>query len=215
MSERKRLTIIGTKEFSEQIIGFAVKNGEFEFVGYFDDLVETGTIINGKPVLGKVKDAICLYKDGAFDYIFEGIGYTRFDLREFYYNMLKGKVPFANIIMPGAYVSNKAKLGEGIFIGYGSSIDDGCIVGNNVFIHGYSIIGHDNRIGDNSYLSGRINTAGFVNIGKNNFIGICVCIADHISICDNVWIGLGCIIAKNVKESGKYLSPAAKLYKIE
>ena len=211
----KKLALIGTKEFSEQIIAFAVKTGEFEFVGYFDDLVEKGTIINGKPVLGKVEEAIDIYKQGVFDYIFEGIGYTRFDLREYYYNMLKGKVPFANIIMPGAYVSDKAKIGEGVFIGYGSSIDDDCIIGNNVFIHGYSIIAHNNSIGDHTYLSGRINTAGFVTIGKSNFIGICVCIADQITTCDNVWIGLGCIVAKNIKTPGKYMSPSAKLYMID
>ena len=58
----KRLTLIGTKEFSEQIVTFANRTGEFEFVGYFDDLVEKGTVINGKPVLGKVEDAIQLYK---------------------------------------------------------------------------------------------------------------------------------------------------------
>ena len=83
----KKLALIGTKEFSEQIIAFAQRTGEFEFVGYFDDLVEKGTIVNGKPVFGKVEEAIELYKQGAFDCIFEGIGYTRFDLREYYYNL--------------------------------------------------------------------------------------------------------------------------------
>ena len=53
----KRLALIGTKEFSEQIIFFARRTGEFDFVGYFDDLVEKGTIINGYPVLGKVEEA--------------------------------------------------------------------------------------------------------------------------------------------------------------
>ena len=211
----KRLALIGTKEFAQQIIGFASKTGEFEFVGYFDDLAGKGTMINDKPVLGKVEEAIDLFNQGLFDCIFVGIGYTRFDLRENYYEMLKGKVPFANIIMPGAYVSNKTEIGEGVFVGYGSSIDDGCVIGNNVFIHGYTILAHDNCIGNHSYLSGRINTAGFVNIGKNCFVGICVCIADHVTICDKVWIGLGCIVAKSIKESGKFMSPAAKLYKIE
>ncbi len=211
----KRLTLIGTKEFSEQIIDFAINTGEFEFVGYFDDLVETGTIINGKPVLGNVEDAIELYKNDVFDCIFEGIGYTRFDLRESYYKLLKGKVPFANIIMPSAKIASKAILGEGIFIGGSSFIGDNTIIEDNVFIHGLSVIGHDNHIGAHSYLSGRCDTAGFCSIGKRCFVGIKTCFSDHISISDDVWIGLGCIVAKNLKEPGKYMSPAAKLYKIE
>ena len=122
----KKLALIGTKEFSEQIASFANKTGEYEFVGYFDDLVERGTIINGKPVLGKVEDAIEIYKKGLIDCIFEGIGYTRFDLREYYYNLLQGKVPFANIIMPSANIASDVKLGEGVFVGGGTLIDKGC-----------------------------------------------------------------------------------------
>ena len=211
----KRLTLIGTKEFSEQIITFANKTGEYEFVGYFDDLVDKGTIINGKPVLGKVEEAIDLYKKGIFDCIFEGVGYTRFDLREHYYSILKGKVPFANIILPSVSIGKDVELGEGIYIGGNSSIGDNTIIEDNVFIHGDSNLAHDNLIGAHSYISGRFNTAGFCSIGKRNFIGICVLMADHIRLTDDVWIGLGCIVAKNIKEPGKYMSPSAKLYKID
>lgn len=215
MSEKKRLTIIGTKEFSDQILGFANKTGNFEFVGYFDDLVEKGTIINGKPVLGKAEDAVSLFEQRVFDCIFIGIGYTRFDLREHYYNLLKGKVPFANIIMQNVTLEENVSIGEGIYIGRDCYICEGTKIEDNVFIHGGCIIAHDNRIGMHSYLSGRIDTAGFCEIGKRNFIGIRVLFADHVKTCSDVWIGLACVVGKNIKESGKYMSPAAKLYKIE
>ena len=39
--------------------------------------------------------------------------------------------------------------------------------------------------------------------------------ADHIKLTNDVWIGLGCIVTKDIKEPGKYMSPSAKLYKIE
>lgn len=211
----KKLALIGTKEFSEQIITFANETGEFEFIGYFDDLVEKGSIINGKPVLGKVEEAISLYKDGVFDYIFEGIGYTRFDLREFYYNMLKGKVPFANIISPAAKIGLNVTIGEGVYVGPNASIGMNSVIGDNVFLHGGTRLGHDNQIGSHSYFSGRIDTAGFCTIGKRCFVGICVCMADHLSVCDDVWIGLGCIVAKNIKKPGKYVSPSVKLIMIE
>jgi len=215
MCEKTRLSIIGTKEFSDQIIRYAKQTGEFEFVGYFDDLIEKGTIINGKPVFGKVEEAVGLYQEGVFDAIFIGIGYTRFDLREMYYNMLKGKVPFANIIMPTAKIGDNVQLGEGIFIGRESHIGCGSVIEDNVFVHGSTVVAHNNHIGSHTYISGRLNTAGFCSIGQRNFIGICVIIADHICITDDVWIGLGCIVAKDIKEKGKYMSPAAKLYKIE
>lgn len=202
----KRLTLIGTKEFSEQIITFANRTGEFEFVGYFDDLVEKGTIINGKPVLGKVEEAIELYKQGTFDCIFEGIGYTRFDLREYYYNMLKNKVPFANIIMPRVTIEENVILGEGLFIGEDSIIEQNTIIEDNVFIHRGCFFAHDNKICKHTYIAGRVDTAGFCEIGEKNFVGVRTLFSDDIRTCSNVWIGLGCIVVKDITSPGKYMS---------
>lgn len=210
----KKLAIIGTKEFAFQIKEYATRTGEFEVVGFLDDLVQPGIIINGLPVLGKVDDAECLYEKRDFDCIFIAIGYTRFDLREFYFNKLKGKVPFANIISKSVWVGNNVSIGEGIYIGGDSVIDSNTIIEDNVFIHGGTCIGHDNMVGAHTYISGRFNTAGFVKLGKRNFYGICSVISDHVTICDDVWIGLGCIIIKSIKESGKYMVNP-KLLKIE
>lgn len=211
----KRLTLIGTKEFSEQIISFANRTGEYEFVGFFDDLVEKGTIINGKPVLGKVEEAIKLYKQGVFDCIFEGIGYTRFDLREFYYNILKGKVPFANIIDPTAELGRDVKLGEGIYVGRNAIIDDETIIEDNVFIHRNNMVGHNSIVHKHSYLSGLDHMAGFCEIGSRSFIGLSVCVADHVKISDDVWVGIGCVVAKNLKKPGKYLTDSMILTRLD
>lgn len=211
----KRLTLIGTKEFSEQIIAYANRTGEFEFVGYFDDLAQIGSIINGKPVLGKVKDAVELYKQGVFDCIFEGIGYTRFDLREYYYNLLKGKVPFANIIMPQVIFEENVTIGEGIFIGEDSVIGQNTIIEDNVFIHSRTFFAHDNKVGKHSYLAGRVDTAGFCEIGERNFIGVRSLFSDHIKTCADVWVGIGCIVVKDILAPGKYMTRSVTLLKVE
>ena len=211
----KKLALIGTKEFSDQIIHFAERTGEFEFVGYFDDLVEKGTIINGYSVLGKVEESIQLYNDGVFDCIFEGIGYTRFDLREFYYKMLKGLVPFANIIMPRVEIEENVTLGEGVFIGEDSVIGQNSIIDDNVFIHRGTFLAHDNRVCRHSYLAGRIDTAGFCEIGERNFVGVRALFSDNIKTCDDVWIGIGCIVAKDIETPGKYMTRSVALLKVE
>lgn len=210
----KKLAIIGTKEFSYQIVSYANKTGEFDFIGYFDDLAEKGAIINGMPVLGKVDEAVGLYQKGVFDYIFEGIGYTRFDLREYYYNLLKGKVPFANIISPSATIGKDVDLGEGIFIGDNTFIDDNTIIDDNVFIHVGSTLGHNNHIGRHTYISGRFDTCGNVSVGKRCFIGVRCLVSDHVSICDDSWIGIGSVILKDISEPGKYM-PMSRLIRIE
>lgn len=211
----KRLALIGSKEFADQIQCFAEKTGEFVVIGFFDDFEPKGKIIRSLPILGKINEIEEIYKTGVFDYIFLAAGYNNFKFREDVFDGLYGKVPFANIIMPTAQIAPDVKLGEGVFVGGGTIIDKGCEIGNNVFIHGLSIIGHENNVGSHTYFSGRFNSAGFATIGKRCFFGICTCVSDHITICDDVWIGLACVVAKNIKEPGKYMSTAAKLYKIE
>lgn len=96
-----------------------------------------------------------------------------------------------------------------LYIGTDTVIED------IVFIHGKSDVGHNNSIGVHYYISGRFNSAAYRIIGKRNFIGVCVIMADHISITDYIWVGLRRIEAKDIERSEKYMSLAAKLYKIE
>lgn len=211
----KKLAIIGTKEFAEQITDFAIETGQFEVVGYYDNIEPKGNVVNGRPVLGAVADAVDGFKVGVFDEIFIGVGYTRFDLREAFYNELKGHVPFANIIMPSAEVSPSAKLGEGNYVGPHTTIAAHTVVKNNVFIHGNCLIGHDSHLKSHSYFSGRDFMAGFCEVGERVFVGLSVCIADHMTVTDDVWIGIGSIVAKDLTSPGKYMSPSVRLVKVE
>lgn len=211
----KKLAIIGTKEFAEQITDFAIQTGEFEVVGYYDNIELKGNVVNGRPVFGTVADAIKDHQNKVFDEIFIGVGYTRFDLREQFYSQLKGKVPFANIINTTAEVSPSARLGEGVYVGPHTTIAANTIVENNVFVHGHCLLGHDCHIHSHTYFSGRDYMAGFCNIGSKVFIGLSVCVADHISITDDVWVGIGSIVAKDLTQSGKYMSASTRLVRVE
>lgn len=211
----KKLAIIGTKDFASQIREYACRAGGFEFIGYLDNIEPVGNMIEGFPVLGSVDDAIKLKEDGVIDCVFIAVGYTRFDLRESFFTLLRGRVPFANIVDKSVKKGKNVIIGEGVYIGPDTELGDNTIVGNNVFVHGGTVIGHDNIICDHTYISGRFDSAGFCKIGARNFIGIRVILSDHITICDDVWVGLGCVVAKDINKPGKYMSSAAKLYKIE
>lgn len=211
----KKLALIGSKEFAQQIRCFVEEMEDLVVVGYFDDYAEVGTIVCGLPILGHTDHIIDVFEAHLFDCLFIAVGYSSFQFRESIFLKHQGIIPFVNIISPSAVISSTASLGEGVFIGPDSLIGDHVIIHDNVFIHGSSCIGHDNVIGDHTYISGRFDSAGFVRIGARNFIGIRVMFSDHVTVCDDVWIGLGCIVAKDIKEAGKYMSPAAKLYKIE
>ena len=210
----KRLALIGSKEFAQQIRHFAEYAGGFETIGYFDDYMHPGEMVNGLPILGHYEDIEDEYKRGRFDEIFLAAGYNNFQFRESAFTRLKGKVPFATIIDPSAEICRGVKLGEGVYVGRNTIVDDCAIVDDNVFIHRNCLIGHDSHIHSHSYISGLDHMAGFCDIGARNFIGLSVCIADHISTCEDVWVGIGCIVAKKIRKPGKYMTESVLLTKI-
>lgn len=211
----KKLALIGSRDFAHQIRQFAEETGNFYLIGYFDDFRIPGELEDGLPVLGKIEDVEALYYRGEFDCLFFAAGYNNYQFRNSVFDKFKGKIPFANIIMPTAVVENDVLLGEGIYIGPRTYIGHSCVIEDNVFIHGDSSIGHDSKIQAHTYLSGRNFIAGFVHIGKRNFVGLAVAISDHICTANDVWIGIGCVVCKDLTKKGKYMSSAAKLYQID
>ena len=153
-------------------------------------------------------------RKACYDCLFLAAGYNNFQFRETAFNKLKGKVPFATIIDPTAELGHGVKLGEGVYVGRNAIIDDEAVIEDNVFIHRNNMVGHNSLVESHSYLSGLDHMAGYCHIGKRVFIGLSVCIADKISICDDVWIGIGCVVAKNIKKPGKYMTESVILTKI-
>ena len=59
----KRLALIGSKDFAEQIQILAEETGEYKVVGYFDDFEKKGTLIRSLPILGKIEDIETEYRN--------------------------------------------------------------------------------------------------------------------------------------------------------
>lgn len=209
----KRLAIIGTGDFGEDVKLMAIKCG-YEPIGYFDDLKEKGSIMFNLPILGKTVELIKKYEEGVFDYAFIAIGYKHFEIKENVYNIIKGKIPLANIISEKAIVDPSAVLGEGILITDEAYIARESVIGDNTSITLRSIINHGVRVGKHCFFSTNVTTAGNIKIGNRCFIGVGTVISDGVTICDDVWLSPGIVVGKDIEKPGKYMSYAMKYVKI-
>lgn len=210
----KRLAIIGTREFGLQVLNYARNTGKYEVIGWIDDLEEVGHIICNLPVICNVENAVNFYEEGAFDFVFIAIGYSKMDIKQSIYNSIKGKIPLANIIAPTAIISPSAVLGEGILINDYVTIDKNTVINDDVVLLGQTLLTHDCNIGKHCYIAGNNSIAGFVTIQDNVFVGLGVSISDHVSICSNAWIGIGCVVAESISVPGKYMSRAMSLIRL-
>lgn len=200
-----KIAIIGSGDLAQQIAYYAETDQNIEIVGYFDDYLKKGKIINGRLILGGIFDIHKMYTDNVFEKLIIGIGYKHFDFREEVFDTFKEDIPFANLIHSTSYIDPSVELGEGVVVFPGNIIDKSVTIKNNVLINISCTIAHDSSIGSHSFLSPSVKIAGFVKIGKKCNIGINTTIIDNVTICDAVQTGGGTVVIKSIEKSGLYV----------
>lgn len=205
----KRLAIIGASALGRQLAHQAsIAREPFEVVGFFDDFAKVGG-----DVLGSVDASIKMYNEGAFDYLVIGIGYKAMEFRAACVKRFLGHIPFANIVLPGAFIDPSAQVEEGAVMLTGTMIDQDVKVGVNCFFSLGCSISHETIVGANSYFAPRVTVCGRCRVGENCFLGAGCVVKDGIDVVDGVTIGAGAVVVKNITESGVYVGSPARIMK--
>lgn len=206
----KRLGIIGSGNMGQLIAHYALSNDLFELAGFYDDLQDAGIEVGIGSVLGKTCQVHDQYQEGVFDEVLIAIGYNHFALRKALFEQLQGRVPFARLIHPTAYVDPSSKIAEGVVILPGCIIDRNVVVEENVFLNIGSVIAHDSSIGAHSFLAPGVKIAGFTNIGQCCFLGVGSTISSRIRLCDGSYIGAGAVVIRDIGEPDRYVGVPAR-----
>ena len=209
----KKFFIFGTKGFAKEVEFIIFDNfgngAEVIFVAADND-EDIGSTINGRYVIS--------------EYEFQKINDTKECLiavgnpviRNKIYQKLKDdkNVSFPNLIHKSAiFDSRYVQLGEGNIICPNTSITTNIKIGNFVHINLNCTIGHDTVIEDFVTCSPASNISGNVKIGQLSYLGTNCIIIEKKTIIENVTIGAGCVIVKDLLESGTYVGIPAKKIK--
>jgi sugar O-acyltransferase (sialic acid O-acetyltransferase NeuD family) len=200
-----KIAIVGSGDLARQITHYSETDLKYKVVGFFDDFLEMGSLINGKVILGDIDAVIENYKQNVFDRLVVGIGYKHLDVRARVFDRFKASIPFENIIHPTCNIDNSATIGTGTVLFPGSIIDMNVSIGDNVLLNIDCSIAHDTSIGNHTFLSPSVKIAGFCSIGNKCNLGINTTIIDNIDIVDKVQTGGGTVIIKNITKEGLYV----------
>lgn len=83
------------------------------------------------------------------------------------YDQMRRKQPK---IEKNSYISDKATIGENLYLGANAYISDGAVIGENVVIYPNSFIGDNVKIGDNTVIHPNVSIYADCQIGKNCLI---------------------------------------------
>ncbi|WP_248723506.1 acetyltransferase [Seonamhaeicola sp. ML3] len=205
----KTLAIVGAGHLGQQIAHYAITDGHYQKVVYFDDFTSKNKIGDFN-VLGKISEVSEKFKNGDFDELIIGIGYKHLNVRKKIFKTYYKKIPFATIIHSSSWIDVSAVIEEGCIIYPKCEIDQKAIIKFNSVLNLGCSIAHDSIINEHCFLSPRVAVAGFVSIEEECVLGINCTIIDNLKIAKKTQIGAGAVVTKAISRSGVFYGNPAK-----
>ncbi len=198
----KKIVIVGAGGFGrevkmliEQINQFREK---YEFIGFYDDNIKTGTFINGFQVLGNVLELL------EIDYNLEVvISIADPKIKKKIYDILKFNkfIKFPTLVHPNVLIGkDNVSIGYGCVICASSIITVNIEIGNFVILNLGCTVGHDTNIGDYSSFMPFVNISGEVIIENSVYVGTGAKIINLLTIGNSTIVGAGAVVSKSLPE---------------
>lgn len=167
----------------------------YELLGFFDDNLEKGKIINGIPILGTISTI------NQIDYNLNlalGIGNPQHK-EQIVLNIKNNKVKYPSLIHPSVIVS-----ADNVIFGKGNVICAGNILTCNIRLKDFvtlnlsCTIGHDTVISNFCSFMPAVNISGEVYVKEKVYVGTGTKIINRLNIGENTIIGAGALVSKSL-----------------
>ena len=196
----KNIAIFGAGGFGREVKTIIDKiNNEnpntYNFLGFYDDGFEKGTIVNGYPILGGIDE---LNNENNPLSLVISIGDPKIKLK-IINSIQNPNIDFPTIIHPNASISNDyVEIGEGSIICEGTIITCNIKIGKFVILNLMCTVGHDTIIDDYCAFMPSVNISGEVHIHNAVYVGTGAKIINLLEIGENTIIGAGAVVSKSI-----------------
>jgi acetyltransferase EpsM len=207
--ERRKLLILGTHEFAEEVVDIVVEGGDYEVTGFVENLDRTRCelTIAGLPVywiddinaMAETHAAVC------------AIGTTK----RFRYTAEVEQLGFQFVTVkhPSAQIFPSAQVGPGCIINAGVIAAAHVVLGSHVILNRGVMIGHHTQLGSHVTVNPGVNIAGRVEIGDQTYIGMSATILNDLRIGRETTIGAGSVVTRDVPANVLVLGYPASIAK--
>ena len=203
---KEKIILIGGGGHCKSCIDIIEQEGRFTIAGIVDMPEKKHQTVLGYPIIGTDADLAELIN--AFRNVLITLGQIISPTRriELFSDLKKMGAQFPVIQSPLAYVSPRARVGEGTIIMHQALVNAGASVGANCIINTNALVEHDAVIEDHCHISTGAVVNGGVKIGSGSFFGSNAVCKEYIEIGKNAIIGCGAIIVKNIPKTLKPFS---------
>ena len=185
--------------------------GEWEVAGILDeDEKKSGTEVLGVKVFslkGGVAEAAKRLDCGRVA-IAIGDNYARFKK----FQQVRGAgLRAVNVVHPSAHVSRFVKMGEGVVILAGVTINPGTTIEDNVCVNTSASVDHDNHLERSCHIFPNATLTGGVRIKEFAYVGSGAVIAPNLTVEKYSYVGAGAVVLADVAEGTVVFEVPAKV----
>jgi acetyltransferase EpsM len=194
----KRVLVWGAGGHGKVIVDALMAGGEWEVAGILDeDEKKSGSEVLGVKVFsleGGVAEAARRLDCGRVA-VAIGDNYARFDK----FQQLQGAgLTAVNVVHPSAHLSRFVKMGEGVTILAGATINPGTTIEDNVCVNTSASVDHDNYLERSCHIFPNATLTGGVLIQEFAYVGTGAVIAPNLTVEKYSYVGAGAVVLANV-----------------
>ena len=196
----RRVLILGAGHYAQALCAWLQEAKSARILGYTEpDANQAGQLRGGLPILGSDAMAVRMWKEGALDGVYLGIGDGNLAARERLYEAMRAEgIPVEGFVHPTAIVATSARIGTGAIILPRVVVGPNARVGENVILFTGAIVEHDCQVGDHAYLSPGVVLSGAVVVGQRAFLGSNSTAIPFRVIGDRAVVGAGAVVIHDV-----------------
>jgi acetyltransferase EpsM len=207
----KRVLVWGAGGHGKVIVDALLAGGEWKVAGILDeDEKKCGTEVLGVKVFsleGGVAEA-ARRLDCAMVAIAIGDNYARFEKLQ---QVRRAGLMPVNVVHPSAHVSRFVKMGEGVTVLAGATINPGTTIEDNVCVNTSAAVDHDNYLERSCHIFPNATLTGGVRIAEFAYVGSGAVVAPNLTVEKYSYVGAGAVVLANVAEGTVVFGVPAKV----
>jgi sugar O-acyltransferase (sialic acid O-acetyltransferase NeuD family) len=212
MEKNKRKVLVwGAGGHGKVVVDTLMAGAEWEVAGIIDeDVGKNNTEVLGVKVLFFDGGLAEVAKRLGCDFVTVAIGdnYTRF---EKFQEIRRAGLTAAKVMHPSAHVSRFVKMGEGVTILAGATVNPGTVIEDNVCVNTAAAVDHDNYLENSCHIFPNATLTGGVRIGEFAYVGSGAVITPNLTVQKYGYVGAGAVVIEDVREGAIVCGVPAKI----
>lgn len=208
---KKSIVIIGASGFGREVAWLIEELEKWNIIGFIDDDESIqGKDVNGYKVIGTTQDLLS-YEEKINVVI--AIGNPEVRKKIYDRISIKSNLLFPNIIAKDVRISKTNNLGIGNIICTHTVLTTNITIGNFNHINLSCTLGHDAILENFVTIYPSVNVSGNVLVRSLTELGTGTKIIQGKTISERIILGAGCVVVKDLTDSGTYVGIPAKKIK--